>query len=68
MDDLLEDLRPSVKYRTAAEVRAIPAAQWERWVRGYDSFAGLDFSSSFEVQKTLRTILDATARRLKVTL
>jgi hypothetical protein len=66
VDDLLEDLRPSVKYRTAAEVRAIPAGQWERWVRGYDSFSGIEFASSFEVQKTLRTILKATKRRLGV--
>lgn len=63
-DPMLDDLRPSVKYRTPAEVRAIPNEQWDRWVLGYDSFSGLEFSAASDVQETLGFILDATCRRL----
>lgn len=53
-----------MRYRTPADVRAIPNAQWERWVRGYESFPFSEFSSEWSVQKTVTTILDATERRL----
>lgn len=64
MGDLLDDLHPRVKYRTPADVRAIPNEQFERWVLGYDSFPFSEFSAALDVQDTLGFILDATCRRL----
>lgn len=62
--DLLDDLKPGLRYRTAAEIRAIPNGQWEQWLRaGTLPFAA--FSASAECQKVLRAVLKATQRRLK---
>lgn len=64
MDDMLTDLTPQRRYRTPAEIRAIPNEQWEAWIRG-NSLPFTAFSASAECQKTLQTIVAATVRRMK---
>ena len=68
VDDLVDALRPSIKYRTPAEVRAIPNQQWERWVLGYESYPFSDFSAAGDVQETVGAIIDAICRRVGVPL
>lgn len=64
MDDLLSDLSPSKRYRTPAEVRAIPNAQWEAWIDG-NNLPFTAFSASADCQEVLRTIIKATLRRME---
>lgn len=54
-----------LRYRTPADVRAIPNGQWERWVLEHESFPFSGFSAERAVQKTVRTIFAATSRRVK---
>lgn len=64
MDEFLADLTPQRRYRTPAEIRAIPNQQWEAWIRGNNlPFAA--FSAAADCQQTLRAILNATLRRMK---
>ena len=64
MDDLLSDLTPQRRYRTPAEIRAIPNQQWETWIRG-NNLPFTAFSAEAACQKTLQTIIAATLRRMK---
>ena len=64
MDDILSDLSPSKRYRTPAEIRAIPNGQWETWIRG-NNLPFTSFSAAADCQKTLRYVLKATLRRMK---
>jgi hypothetical protein len=59
---------PRLRYRTAADVRAIPNEQWESWARGDEPFPGVAFSADRWAQRTLREILSATERRLNTRL
>jgi len=63
VDDILSDLSPSKRYRTPAEVRAIPNEQWETWIRG-NNLPFTSFSAASDCQECLRTIVKATLRRL----
>lgn len=66
--DLVDDLRPSIRYRTPADVRAIPNQQFDRWVLGYESFPFSEFSAAGDVQETLGAVIDAACRRVGVPL
>ena len=63
MDDILSDLSPSKRYRTPAEIRAIPNGQWESWIRG-NNLPFTSFSAAADCQECLRTIVKATLRRM----
>lgn len=51
------------RFRTPADVRAIPNDQWERWLRDNGVPFGA-FAATFETQKTMRTLIEATRRRI----
>ena len=53
-----------IVYRTAADVRAIPARQWEVWVTNDAPLIG--FSCERWTQRTLREIVRATKNRMGV--
>lgn len=62
-EDMLLDLRPGLRYRTPAEIRAIPNAQWERWL-ATDGVPWLSFAASADCQMALRYVLKAHMRRI----
>lgn len=55
-----------LRYRTPADVRAIPNEQWEEWLHG-ETLPFPAFSAAREVQTTLRTLIKATRRRTEPT-
>ena len=54
---------PRLRYRTPADIRAIPNGQWEQWVLARDVPWGA-FSAERGCQTVLRLVLRATARRM----
>lgn len=55
---------PRLRYRTAADVRAIPNQQWERWHR--DGVNPLPmFSAEASCQMALRYAMQAHVRRIE---
>ena len=64
VDDLLSDLSPAARYRTPAEIRAIPNEQWEAWIHG-NNLPFTSFSAAAGCQECLRTIVKATVRRME---
>jgi len=62
-DDMLLDLRPGLRYRTPAEIRAISNSQWERWL-ATDGVPWLAFAATPDCQMALRYVLKAHMRRV----
>ena len=50
-------------FRTAADVRAIPNQQWERWIET-ESVPFRAFASERRCQQVLRHVVKATRRRM----
>lgn len=65
-DEFWHVLRPTIRYRTAADVRAIPNWQWERWLLADpDEVPWPEFAAIREVQDTRNEIIKATRRRIE---
>lgn len=60
----MSDTGPRLTYRTPADVRAIPNAQWERWHRdGTNPLPA--FSAEASCQMALRYAMQGHARRIE---
>lgn len=56
---------PRLRYRTAADVRAIPNDQWEQWISGVEACPPTAFSAEASCQMTVRYVAAATRRRME---
>ena len=56
-----------VRYRTAADVRAIPNLQWAEWLRS-GTVPFNEFSPERGCQMAMRTLINAHARRMGITI
>ena len=52
------------RFRTPADVRAIPNDQWERWISGVEACPPTAFSAEAGCQMTVRHLVKATLRRM----